>query len=729
MGENSIGLSVKFNTENEKISLIEQISDWTVCAAFVIWLCSVCVCNFSLIVLLMCLFGGGIITFTGKMRNNFLVFAPMALTLIIDLIYRKTFINGLAQCINQILLEYGRATGRIVTFLEVSSKSEYLFLWTVICGVFSVNTLFYRYRSGIPKYFFLIIMVGTAVLLNQSQNIYLLLFLCIFVINILLKNSEKSLGLFIVFGVGLAAVIILMCFKVLYEKTIFTDFPQKASNYVVKLANNVIYGAKEPEIEVVMENPQPCYLKNFMGESFQNNMWQNFDKSKIYNWADKFYWINKSEFSAQITMKELSQFSKAENIGSLTVNVKSGSRKKLFIPYGIVSAEKISIDNSVIGGENFKSDGQSFYKFTVDNSYLTDSANVYKSLLNEQNNKEFNTLLKAEKTYSDFVKSFYLDISASDKNLLRNHFGEADEKLSINDVKKRILEFVSKNLDYYNNDEPLNDNSLSSTLEEKSGGNQREYALLTVKLLRYNGIPARYCEGYAVTAEDCDGLEKNSPIILNKENFHAWAEYYMQGLGWQPFETCPEYIGLIENNENVGISQNNSSDDNYGNGGSQSDIIEPFEENIDNKPVEFKFSLRFTVCLLVCILLFILIIISLVNRIRLAVNMKKIRKLDRKKACIEAFAYTRKVLSVVIKDTDVLPAKFYEAVSKSFSKNFVNEFAECFAIFEKARFSNLKISEQEYEKIILLLQLSKKEVSNKLSAPRKFIARFIEGVY
>ncbi len=66
-------------------------------------------------------------------------------------------------------------------------------------------------------------------------------------------------------------------------------------------------------------------------------------------------------------------------------------------------------------------------------------------------------------------------------------------------------------------------------LEEKKGYCSYFASAMAV-LCRINGIPARYVEGYFVSAEE-DG-----ETIVTGRNAHAWVEVYLNGLGWTPFD-------------------------------------------------------------------------------------------------------------------------------------------------------------------------------------------------
>lgn len=66
-------------------------------------------------------------------------------------------------------------------------------------------------------------------------------------------------------------------------------------------------------------------------------------------------------------------------------------------------------------------------------------------------------------------------------------------------------------------------------------------------MFRIFGVPARYVTGYAAPATiftmDASG---NYTALLQSDNSHAWAEIYMEGVGWVPVETTPGNIGILQ---------------------------------------------------------------------------------------------------------------------------------------------------------------------------------------
>ena len=72
------------------------------------------------------------------------------------------------------------------------------------------------------------------------------------------------------------------------------------------------------------------------------------------------------------------------------------------------------------------------------------------------------------------------------------------------------------------------------------------YATLTTLLLRCCGIPARYAEGYVVTRQQAEAMVPGGTLTLTEQSSHAWTEYYLDGVGWLPFDAAPGYTDLVE---------------------------------------------------------------------------------------------------------------------------------------------------------------------------------------
>lgn len=76
---------------------------------------------------------------------------------------------------------------------------------------------------------------------------------------------------------------------------------------------------------------------------------------------------------------------------------------------------------------------------------------------------------------------------------------------------------------------------LDHLIFEKKTGYCVYYATAFVLLARYEGIPARYVQGFMVIPE------KYKTVEVTGNSAHAWPECYISGIGWVAFEPTPGY--------------------------------------------------------------------------------------------------------------------------------------------------------------------------------------------
>lgn len=70
-------------------------------------------------------------------------------------------------------------------------------------------------------------------------------------------------------------------------------------------------------------------------------------------------------------------------------------------------------------------------------------------------------------------------------------------------------------------------------LNDATSGYCVHYATAAVVLLRAAGVPARYVEGYTIA------VQKGKTVTVRELHAHAWAEYYVNDVGWLVLEATP----------------------------------------------------------------------------------------------------------------------------------------------------------------------------------------------
>lgn len=90
-------------------------------------------------------------------------------------------------------------------------------------------------------------------------------------------------------------------------------------------------------------------------------------------------------------------------------------------------------------------------------------------------------------------------------------------------------------------DVPEGEDFVDYFLFERQKGYCTSFASAMAVMGRCIGIPTRYVEGFVVTLKEKTD-DRRFPVRNNQS--HAWAEAYIEGVGWIPFETTPTYAGV-----------------------------------------------------------------------------------------------------------------------------------------------------------------------------------------
>ncbi|NMA87307.1 MAG: hypothetical protein GX968_08290 [Tissierellia bacterium] len=278
----------------------------------------------------------------------------------------------------------------------------------------------------------------------------------------------------------------------------------------------------------------PFYLRGNIRHNYTGNNWksQNGDMEtilsgqtidKIPNEEKKYY-----EFKTLTIMNHslssttlFSPYSPNKVYLDGNYEIKLGKDFQLIFPEGIYGKEAYSIDIlEPLPYENLMEIGINKSKENLKdkNKYLQ----TPKFKITKETRELTDEIVKGHNT--DYEKAIAIE------NYLRSNFKYNTDV----EVPPRNREFV----DYF--------------LFEAKEGYCTYYATTMAIMLRLQGIPSRYVEGYVAR----DLVEENKYVVKQKHG-HAWVEAFIEPVGWIRFEPTPSYVTMpriIERPEITGES-------------------------------------------------------------------------------------------------------------------------------------------------------------------------------
>lgn len=189
------------------------------------------------------------------------------------------------------------------------------------------------------------------------------------------------------------------------------------------------------------------------------------------------------------------------------------------------------------------------------------------------------------------LDSGYLEVPAQDRTAIEQFCKDAglSSDMDADTIMNTLRSYFQKNYPYTLRPgaTPRDQDFVAYFLSTNKKGYCAHFASSAVLILRYLGIPARYCEGYAVSmdnvannAEVQDNLSYDSfyegqnmlgrsavvKVAATDANAHAWVEVYTKGHGWEVKEFTPASSesnnggGLLSNLMNLFTGGGNSND-------------------------------------------------------------------------------------------------------------------------------------------------------------------------
>lgn len=404
-------------------------------------------------------------------------------------------------------------------------------------------------------------------------------------------------------------------------------------------------------LTVTSSESQTLYLRGFVGDSYENGTWTALDAETAANEKDLFYWLCQSGFYPQSQLAMAARLMGNYQTSSVSVQNLTGCSLYRYEPCSVLP-ERAGLAKNKIQPSDVETNGlrgQRNYSFDT----ISDVQTVLPVLLDFLQNDDSgaaNAYLQMESAYREFVYSYALNVPAEFRAQLGavldqfcEEYGSADS-LTKEQAQSAALAFLERCFD--------GSGDVSLPLSDTANGTTYQYATVAALALRYYGIPARYVEGYTVSAKAGEATS------VDAKSAGAWVEVYQDGAGWLPLALTPGLEDLSAEQTESGVKPVGAGKEGAGDGprvteGQELEQNDAEPDNSEDNTPEggertglLKKPLFWVILIAGLLLLLIAIIV-----IRHAVVLKKRRETfqvpDNSEASANLFADTAKLLGAL----------------------------------------------------------------------------------
>lgn len=299
-------------------------------------------------------------------------------------------------------------------------------------------------------------------------------------------------------------------------------------------------------LTVTSSESQTLYLRGFVGDSYENEMWTSLDAKTAAEEKDLFYWLHQSGFYPQSQLAMAARLMGNYQSASVSVQNLTGCSLYRYEPCSVLP-ERAGLAKNKIQPSEVETTGlrgQRGYSFDT----IADVQTVLPALLDFLQNDDSgaaDSYLQMESAYREFVYSYALTVPAEFRAQLGavldsfcEEYGSADS-LTKEQAQTVALAFLERCFD--------GSGDVSLPLQDTANGTTYQYATVAALALRYYGIPARYVEGYTVNAK------AGEETTVDAKSAGAWVEVYQDGAGWLPLALTPGLEDLSAEQTESGV--------------------------------------------------------------------------------------------------------------------------------------------------------------------------------
>lgn len=483
-------------------------------------------------------------------KKSGVLFISVAITMIVFvftlLFSLESILEQLSYVITQalkLLSQYLPVQNKIILgdTLGTSATGLFVFISAILSAVFTISLIRYK-RILIPSLLSMVLLVPCFILVNTLPSLVCLFIAIASLIALYIsKNTRKfrpSQGGVIAaisFGTMLVVMAILLAFNPI-EKYERFDWQENLLQSIENSFNiddgrktttekslNEIKGSPEEkenlnDISPLTQTHTPVmtvtsavggniYLKGTAYADYRDNIWSIISDNNAARYPQDFV-----PFTATIGNNALT----ATRVHMLNES------KIAYVPYFLESLPDNlnSVADVCVKNDTDKNEfNYSHYPFYAENTY------------------RYNNSAEAE-DYKAFVYDTYLEIPRTTQIEFRRIAEQEvflDSELTVSKKIEMVKNYISNSKTYSlkTPKTPSGKDFATWFLNESDTGYCVHFATAGTLMLRALGIPARYVTGYYATAY------ANQTVTVTTDNAHAWVEYYSDTAGWIPLECTP----------------------------------------------------------------------------------------------------------------------------------------------------------------------------------------------
>lgn len=274
----------------------------------------------------------------------------------------------------------------------------------------------------------------------------------------------------------------------------------------------------------------PLYIRGYVGSNYTGKGWK--EQTEEQKEGALAAGMSAGDLSGMYyrQLQALRQQGEPAVYGNLrfVITNKDANSAYSYVPYGADISE-------FGGGEDYDTYPGEKTDENILNMYYMNT----QKLSNLQKLEEAGKLNTADAAYRQYVRETYLDVPR--EGLERFH-AEYDGMTfsSAADCVAYVREKLEQNAVYTKTPgaTPRGKDYVEYFLYENRQGVCTHFASAAVLMFRTFGIPARYVEGYLTTSLTAN---EGANEIMDS-SAHAWAEIYLDGVGWIPVEVTPGFL-------------------------------------------------------------------------------------------------------------------------------------------------------------------------------------------